>query len=56
MTTTRIEANRLIPGRGDVVETGVVVLDDGAIVFAGPETDAPAPDDDTQTIATDTDA
>ena len=54
MTTTRIEANRLIPGRGDVVETGVVLLDDGAIVFAGPETDAPAPDDNTQTIATDT--
>lgn len=54
MTTVRIEANRLIPGRGDVVESGVVVLDDGGIVFAGSATDAPSAGDDTETVTTDT--
>jgi len=54
MTTVRIEANRLIPGRGDVVESGVVLLEDGAIVFAGPATDAPSAGKDSETVTTDT--
>jgi imidazolonepropionase-like amidohydrolase len=54
MTTTRIEAARLIPGRGEVVDNAVVVIEDSSIAYAGPETDAPAPDDDNQTITTDT--
>jgi imidazolonepropionase-like amidohydrolase len=44
---TRIEATRLIPGRGDVIDDGVVVLDGGAISYAGPAADAPqTPDAD----------
>lgn len=39
--TTRIEATRLIPGRGEVVDDGVVVMDGTAIAFAGPSADAP---------------
>lgn len=39
--TTRIEATRLIPGRGDVVDNGVVVMDDRTIAFAGAAADAP---------------
>jgi imidazolonepropionase-like amidohydrolase len=54
MTTTRIEAARLIPGRGEVVDNAVVVIEESSIAYAGPETDAPAPDDDSQTITTDT--
>ncbi|HEU4318984.1 MAG TPA: amidohydrolase family protein [Acidimicrobiia bacterium] len=38
--TVRIEATRLIPGRGDVVDDAVVVLDD-TITYAGPVSDAP---------------
>jgi len=38
---TRIEATTLIPGRGDVVENGVVILEDSVIRFAGSATDAP---------------
>lgn len=37
----RIEATRLIPGRGDVVDNGVVVFDDSGIAFAGSSSDAP---------------
>jgi imidazolonepropionase-like amidohydrolase len=37
----RIEATRLIPGRGDVVDNGVVVFDDSGIGFAGSSSDAP---------------
>ncbi len=40
--TTRIEADRLIPGRGPVVEDAVVVLDGAAISYAGPAADAPS--------------
>lgn len=39
--TTRVEATRLIPGRGDVVDSGVVVFDESGISFAGAATDAP---------------
>jgi imidazolonepropionase-like amidohydrolase len=37
----RIEATRLIPGHGDVVDNGVVVFDDSGIAFAGATSDAP---------------
>ena len=37
----RIESTRLIPGRGDVVDNGVVVFDDSGIAFAGSSSDAP---------------
>jgi imidazolonepropionase-like amidohydrolase len=37
----RIEATRLIPGRGPVVDNGIVVLDEGVIGFAGPADEAP---------------
>ncbi len=50
---TRIEATRLIPGRGDVVDNGVVTLEDGVITFAGPVVDAPS-SDGAGTITTDT--
>lgn len=38
----RIEADVLIPGRGDPVERGCVVLDGPVIRYAGPASDAPA--------------
>jgi imidazolonepropionase-like amidohydrolase len=38
---TRIEATRLIPGRGDVVNNGVVVFDEAGISFVGAAEDAP---------------
>ncbi|MEE8376496.1 MAG: amidohydrolase family protein, partial [Acidimicrobiia bacterium] len=51
--TTRIEATRLIPGRGDVVDNGVVIFDDSAISYAGPADTAPqTPDADI--VVTDT--
>ncbi|MGH3343396.1 MAG: amidohydrolase family protein [Carbonactinosporaceae bacterium] len=37
----RIEADILIPGRGDPVTAGVVVLDGAAITYAGPSQGAP---------------
>ena len=39
--TVRIEATRLIPGRGDIVDDGVVVMDDSTITFAGAAAEAP---------------
>ncbi|HET8740124.1 MAG TPA: amidohydrolase family protein [Acidimicrobiia bacterium] len=51
--STRIEATRLIPGRGDVIENGVVVMDEGVISFAGTAADAPeTPDADVVTTDT----
>ena len=46
--TTRIVADVLIPGRGDPVAGGTVVIAEGDIVFAGATADAPAssPDDE----------
>lgn len=38
---TRIEATRLIPGRGDVIDDGVVVIEESEITFAGASADAP---------------
>lgn len=43
--TTRIEADRLVPGRGDTVADAVVVLDEETITYAGPAADAPATPD-----------
>lgn len=37
----RIEADRLIPGRGPVVDNGVVLIDDDVISFAGAASEAP---------------
>ena len=37
----RIEAGLLIPGRGEPVSDGVVILDGGRISYAGPAADAP---------------
>jgi imidazolonepropionase-like amidohydrolase len=39
---TRITADVLIPGRGEPIERGTVVLDDGVIAYAGPTAKAPA--------------
>src|SRR5690606_40748930 len=39
--TIRIEAMRLIPGRGDPIDSGVVVLEDTTIAYAGAAGDAP---------------
>ena len=36
MVATRIEATRLIPGRGDVIDDGVVLFDESGISYAGP--------------------
>lgn len=40
--TTRIEARRLLPGRGVPIENGVVLLDGPTIRYAGTPGDAPA--------------
>ncbi len=42
MSTTRIIADTLIPGRGDPVDGGTVVIEAGMIVYAGPTAEAPA--------------
>jgi imidazolonepropionase-like amidohydrolase len=39
--TVRIVARRLVPGRGDVIDDGVVVLDGQEIVYSGAGPDAP---------------
>lgn len=52
MTTTRIDATRLIPGRGDPLDNGSVVLEDGKISYVGPSEGAPAVPEG-ETITTD---
>ncbi|TCO60687.1 imidazolonepropionase-like amidohydrolase [Actinocrispum wychmicini] len=42
MVLQRIEAQQLIPGRGEPIRDAVVVLDDGEISYAGPAATAPA--------------
>lgn len=42
--TTRIVADVLIPGRGDPIDGGTVVMDAGEISFAGATSNAPAPE------------
>ena len=54
MARTRIEARRLIPGRGDVIEDGVVVIEDDAIAYAGSREGAPSVSDGETTVTTDT--
>lgn len=44
MTATRIDARRLIPGRGDPQDDATVVLEDGKITYVGPTEGAPTPD------------
>ncbi len=39
--TVRIDADLLIPGRGEPVENGTVILEGRTIAFAGPASDAP---------------
>jgi imidazolonepropionase-like amidohydrolase len=49
--TVRIEADLLIPGRGDPLEHGTVVLEDGKIAYAGPTALAPeTPNADTSHV------
>ncbi|HET9259796.1 MAG TPA: amidohydrolase family protein [Acidimicrobiia bacterium] len=51
--TIRIEATRLIPGRGEVVDNGVVILDGATIEYSGTAVGAPdTPDADV--VSTDT--
>jgi imidazolonepropionase-like amidohydrolase len=38
----RIEADLLVPGKGEPIRDGVVVLDGPRIAYAGPAADAPA--------------
>ena len=45
MATTRIEADLLIPGRGEPIEGGTVILDGSSIAYAGPAANAPPNDD-----------
>lgn len=40
--TERIEARQLVPGRGEPIVDGVVVIEDDVITFAGAAADAPA--------------
>lgn len=47
-------ARVLIPGRGEPIEGGSVVIDDGTIVYAGPTANAPARDDQTTVTEIDT--
>jgi imidazolonepropionase-like amidohydrolase len=42
MATIRIEADRLVPGRGEPLDDGVVLLDGPTIRYAGPAADAPS--------------
>lgn len=51
--TIRIEARRLIPGRGDVVEDGVVILEEASISYAGAAGSAPDTPD-AEVVETDT--
>lgn len=51
--TVRIEADLLIPGRGEPISDGVVVLETGTIVYAGEAVSAPdTPDADISTVTT----
>ena len=43
----RIEARQLVPGRGEPITDGVVVLRDGVVAYAGPAAHAPATPDAT---------
>jgi imidazolonepropionase-like amidohydrolase len=47
----RIDADLLIPGRGEPVPDGTVVLDGAVIAFAGPRADAPPPGPSDTTVS-----
>jgi imidazolonepropionase-like amidohydrolase len=47
---TRIDADLLIPGRGDPVEGGTVILEKGTIAYAGPTPAAPDTDPESPTF------
>jgi imidazolonepropionase-like amidohydrolase len=51
MVLQRIEAEQLLPGRGEPVRDAVVVIDDTVIGYAGPAVDAPPTADATVTRA-----
>lgn len=51
--TVRIEARRLVPGRGDPIDDAVVLLDGDSIGYAGPAADAP-PVDGAEAVRVDT--
>ncbi len=53
MTTTRIEAARLVPGRGEPLDNGVVIIDDDLISYAGAADAAPETPEGV-TVTTDT--
>ncbi|CAN5803765.1 amidohydrolase family protein [soil metagenome] len=53
MTTTRIDAKTLIPGRGEPISNGTVVLEGNLISYAGPTDGAPEVGEG-ETLATDT--
>ena len=40
--TVRIEADLLIPGRGQPIDSGTVILEGDVIAYAGPTSGAPA--------------
>lgn len=46
MNTTRIIADTLIPGRGDPIEDGTVVIEEGLIRYSGPTGSAPTAGED----------
>lgn len=48
----RIDADLLIPGRGDPISNGTVIFKDGKIEYAGPQKDIPIQYVSTQTRAT----
>ena len=50
--TTRIEAKKLIPGRGDPIDDGVLIVEENMITFAGPASEAPDTND-SQVVTTD---
>lgn len=49
---TRIVADILIPGRGEPIEHGTVVMEHGEITYAGPTADAPAGGSDDTVVET----
>jgi imidazolonepropionase-like amidohydrolase len=49
--TVRIEADLLIPGRGEPIERGTVILEGGKVAYAGPTSGAPeTPDADVTSV------
>lgn len=52
MARTRIDADLLVPGRGEPIADGSVVLDGATIDWVGATTDAPAADGDPVEVAT----